>query len=293
MSHLLHPELFAAIPGAGAHVAGRFESMAAAAAAEHHPDHIEPDITVGIRTLNEAGRLALLLADIAAQDYSGNVDVVVVDNESTDDTAAVANDFGAQVVNLPRGEFTYPRSMNLAMEHAPSDLVFLTVGHALLSTTQTFRASARPFAQAPRPFAQAHGSRVGGAYGVTLPGANISRTERLLALGTPFMLQPREVRKSGLGVMAAQNAVFSKAVWRALGGFDEAYQTGGEDTALAGAMLEEGYKVVYDPLLAVHHTHGLGPLNTLRQWNMWGKTLRAPQELDRAALAQRRPDLNL
>lgn len=54
---------------------------------------------------------------------------MVVGNEAADHTRAIAKDYGAEVVTLPRGEFTYPRSMNLAMQAASHDAVFLTVAH--------------------------------------------------------------------------------------------------------------------------------------------------------------------
>jgi GT2 family glycosyltransferase len=68
--------------------------------------------------------------------------------------------------------------------------------------------------------------------------------------------------------MGANALVVNREAWSEVGGFDEAYGAGGEDGALGRAFLTAGHEVAFEPALAVHHTHGLGPINSLRQlWN--------------------------
>ena len=69
--------------------------------------------------------------------------MVVVDNASGDRTPEVEERFGARMVTLPKGEFTYPKSMNLAMEAASHEVVFLTVANARLSNVYNLHAGAR------------------------------------------------------------------------------------------------------------------------------------------------------
>jgi len=57
----------------------------------------------------------------------------------------------------------------------------------------------------------------------------------------------QRIKKAGMGVLAANCAMIAKRAWQELGGFDERYQAGGEDTALAKSMLENGYEVVRIP----------------------------------------------
>jgi glycosyltransferase involved in cell wall biosynthesis len=54
--------------------------------------------SVVIPAFNEADDLPATLHSLQAQDFAGPVEVIVVDNGSTDDTAAVARRFGARVV---------------------------------------------------------------------------------------------------------------------------------------------------------------------------------------------------
>jgi len=285
MNHLLHPELVQSIPIIGNRAAVALNDRASEAAAD---DTSYGPITVGIRTFNEAPKLERLLQDVAAQVVSSEVEIVVVDNESTDHTKDIVREYDAQLVTLPRGEFTYPRSMNLAMQAASHDTVFLTVAHALLSNSRSLHAGARHF----QP-----DSNVAGVYATVLPTENASRTDRWLDIvyDQGLFKPPREVHKAGLGVMGATSAMFSRAVWQELGQFDESYETGGEDTALAREMLVNGYGIVSEPALSVHHAHGLGLLATIKELKHFTDTVRAPRSLQGEVLARRqsRFDLNL
>ena len=82
-------------------------------------------ITVIIPALNEAGNLARLIGEIpwAAAD---SIKVIVVDNGSTDATAAVAQAAGAQVVSEPRRGYGYACAAGLrALDNRTEVIAFL------------------------------------------------------------------------------------------------------------------------------------------------------------------------
>jgi glycosyltransferase involved in cell wall biosynthesis len=60
-----------------------------------------PRFSVVIPAVNEAGDIGRCLSSLAAQDYGDSYEVIVVDNNSTDQTAAIAHDYGATVVFEP------------------------------------------------------------------------------------------------------------------------------------------------------------------------------------------------
>ncbi|WP_433201446.1 glycosyltransferase family 2 protein [Dactylosporangium sp. CS-047395] len=60
-----------------------------------------PRFSVVIPCYNEAGYLQDTLLSLRKQDYDGVFEVIVVDNNCTDDTAGIARDFGARVVAEP------------------------------------------------------------------------------------------------------------------------------------------------------------------------------------------------
>ena len=279
---LLHPDLVNSIPLGRSVTARLLHQRIRETLVDDHDN--DPNISVVVRTLNEAVKLEHLLEDIKSQVFSSEVEIVIVDNESTDGTREVAKNFGAELVTLARSEFTYPRSMNLGMEAASSDLVFLTVGHARLSSIHSLHAGARHFTR----------NGVAGASGSVLPSIGASYVERWGATvdtNRGIARRAATIKKVTLGVLQGTGAMIAKAAWEQLGRFDERYQTGGEDNALARLMLSEGMGIVQEPALSVHHSHGLGLRDSFKQLIHQQKTLKGPRQFDRERLFERRPDL--
>ncbi len=281
--HLLQPRLVESVPFGGSVTARLLNKRVDETLADDPSD--DPPVSVVIRAFNEAARLDQLLADIRAQRFSGGLEVVVVDNASTDGSADVAEKYGARLVTMLRGEFTYPKSMNLAMESASNDVVLLTVAHARLSNVYSLHAGARHFGK---------NVRVAGVFGKALPNEGSSPIERWatpLDNNLGLARAARRIKRAGMGTLAGTGAMVSKTVWQELGRFDERYETGGEDTALAKSMLERGYDVVLEPALTVHHSHGLGLRDSVKEQFHQLHTVRTPLRFDRRKLLKRRPDL--
>jgi GT2 family glycosyltransferase len=280
--YLLHPELLETVPFGNSRTAKLLNQRISDTLADD--PRSDPNVSLVVRVFNEAAKLEKLFEDIDNQLYSGEVQVIVVDNCSRDRSAEVAKGHGAEVVTLPRSEFTYPRSMNVGVEAAGNDLVFLTVAHVRLSNTHNLHAGARHFNR---------NDNTAGAFGTCLPGEGASYLERWAAAGDPtrFLARPaKPIKKCGLGALGATGAMISKRHWTELGRFDERYQMGGEDTALAKSMLKAGYRVVQEPAMTVHHSHGLGFKDTVKQYIQQMAT-RAPTQFDEQRLMARRPDL--
>jgi glycosyltransferase involved in cell wall biosynthesis len=280
--YLLHPELLCSLPFVNSLTATLLRRRIREVADD--PDN-DPPLSMVVRVFNEATKLEQLFEDLDRQRYSSAVEVVVVDNGSSDMSAQVAKSYGAVVVVQPQSSFSYPKSLNLGINAASHDLVFVTVAHARLSNVHNLHAGARHFRE---------NSNVGGAFSTTLPSDSASYVEKWTAVANNNWLLARPARrinKAGMGVLGATGAMIAKPVWRELGRFDISYQAGGEDTALAGSMMDHGYGIVYEPALAVHHSHGLGLRDFAKQWAHWQQASKGPQQLDRHELLGRRPDL--
>lgn len=279
MSVLLYPEIFETLPF-GRTGADVFQDYLTST---HTQTTESGDVTVLIRARNEAGKLESLLDDIHQQHFAGDVQIVVVDTESTDGTASVARREGAEVVTISQADFSYPLSLNRGFAAAAYNNVYSTVGHARLTSSYQLQA-----------VVDTMGERAAGAFGFTIPNDDATKYDKLVFLGQrPLLGKVTQIEKVGMGVMGANCAVFSREAWQELGGFDNRYEAGGEDVELAGRMLQAGFGIVRDPALSVHHSHGLGFMNTVKQYRHWQQILKGPQALDKQALAQRRPDLSI
>jgi len=282
MNHLLHEENLLRVPLTGERIREDLSIRAGevALAAQGLQD---PAVSVVIRSRNNANQLERLLSDVSAQDFAGEVEVVLVDTESTDGTVEIAKEFGATVVPIQQDDFNYPRALNLGFTAASHEWVFSFVDHSLMTNDQVLHIASRSQAE----------KDVAGVSGITFPNANATWVE-LTATAINFpkrVKQPASVAtKTGLGFLATNTSLINKAVWSEVGGFDESYGAGGEDGALAEAILRAGHNIVADPAMSVYHSHGLGLIDGIRQLRYW-TSLGKPAAFDRQRLAKFRSDL--
>ncbi len=87
-------------------------------------NEVWPDVTVIIPAYNAAREVGLCLSNIHEQDYPRErVRVLVIDDNSTDDTQQVAATYGATV--LRNGYKNIERGKSIGLAHAESEFVFL------------------------------------------------------------------------------------------------------------------------------------------------------------------------
>ncbi|MEM1055232.1 MAG: glycosyltransferase family 2 protein [Bacteroidota bacterium] len=105
-----------------------------------------PALTVVVAAWNEAEWIRAKVRDTLAQDYPGDLHLLVVADGSTDGTAEIAREAGAEILFEPerRGKAS---AMNRAMAHVTTPLVAFTDANAMLAPG-TLRALVAPFADA-------------------------------------------------------------------------------------------------------------------------------------------------
>jgi len=239
-------------------------------------------VSVVIRAWNEAAQLQRLFEVLAEQDYPGKVELIVVDNGSTDDTAKVAKSHGAKVVTLPQKDFSYPKSLNVGIAAANYELVAEIVAHALPIGSDWLSSAVSHFGD----------PRVAGVYSPTRarPGSNL--LEVLLYNPNYYrtrIVGPKLVKHTHMGVFGATNIMLRKSLWQEHH-FDERFGAGGEDIEWAGWVLSLGYVLVRAPKFAVYHSHGLKFRNLLKQQKYW-LNLKTPRSFSKIELSAYRPDL--
>lgn len=238
----------------------------------------EPTTAIIVRSKNDQQYISRLLDVIkkARETYSGRIDMVFVDTESHDATPDHARQFGASVVSISQNKFTYPKSLNIGLSSIAEDVeaAFLTVGHAVPTSSNFIKSGVRHFKD----------PKVSGVYGITVPDDTASRTEKLFA--AHYKNEVRNISHVSMGVFGATNAMIRMAAWREHP-FDETFAGGGEDTEWARQALKRGESIIFESGLNVRHSHGLGPIGSVRQWLHWRKVFRGPTALERSKLTNK------
>jgi GT2 family glycosyltransferase len=217
----------------------------------------EPRVSVAIATRNRAARLPGLLAALAAQTLpAGDFEVVIVDDSSTDDTAAVlarlsdATSRRVRVITAPvrRGPAA---GRNAAWRAAAAPVVAFTDDDC------------RP---SPEWLAAGLAAMAKGA-GVVVGRTAPDPAQREL-LARPFS---RSVDVTSVRFFEGSNVFYRRADLEAVGGFDERYpHPAGEDTDLGLRVVEAGAAPAYAPDALVHHeVRVLGWTGALRDTRRW------------------------
>lgn len=126
-------------------------------------------VSVFIRVRNEADALAEVLDHLAHQNFNDGVEVVVLDNESTDGSAEIALAAGARVFTLPRALFGYGRALNLGVDLCRGQIVILLSAHSIPLDEHWLSRFVAPML---------NDSRIGAAYCRQVPYGTVSRLER-------------------------------------------------------------------------------------------------------------------
>lgn len=87
-------------------------------------------LSVVIRNRNEASNLRACLAALRQQSVQ-DFELVLVDNESDDDSREVAREAAAMIVTINRKEFTYGKAINRGIAASGGDIILLLSPHSI------------------------------------------------------------------------------------------------------------------------------------------------------------------
>jgi len=89
-------------------------------------------LSILIRNLNEAKSLEQTLLALKRQQTSFEYEVVVVDNQSDDNSREIALGKGCKVFTLPRKEFTYGHALNFGISKCLGEIIVILSAHVVL-----------------------------------------------------------------------------------------------------------------------------------------------------------------
>jgi glycosyltransferase involved in cell wall biosynthesis len=88
--------------------------------------------SVVIRTLNEEKHLPELLESIRAQDTDTyEIEIVIVDSGSTDNTLQIAEKYDCRITHIKKEDFTFGRSLNVGCEFSTGEYLIFVSGHCI------------------------------------------------------------------------------------------------------------------------------------------------------------------
>ncbi len=220
-------------------------------------------VSAVIRVRNAAAHMQRCLAGLDRQTLPGSLQlqIIVVDNASTDDSAAVARRYGATVISVEPDEFTWGSALNRGIDRAVGRIVLLLSSDAYASDVRWLSEMLKPFAN----------PKVAAVYGRQIPYRDAPVDERVrlkkyFPCGSVYFNGSGGVSPIGRGIIASNAcAAIRRDVWKQVP-FDEAI-SGGEEGPWSCQVLQMGYTIVYQASARIYHSHNDGPLK--QAWRHW------------------------
>lgn len=210
---------------------------------------IPVDVSILIPMKNNAATLDALLRAIAAQDFDGTHETIIIDSGSTDGSLEIAASHNVQLSRIPPEQFHHGGTRNLLASRASGSYLVFVSADAL-------PASRRWLAELVRECSPAG---VAGVYSRQVPRDAASPLEAYF-LGHLYGAHRREQRYNGVVRLDMSQTLFSnvsscikRELWQRFP-FDET-SIMSEDQIWSRHVLQAGYSLVYSPAAAVVHSH--------------------------------------
>ena len=196
-------------------------------------------ISIIIRTKNEERWISSCLTKVFNQTYK-NIEVIIVDNCSTDKTIHKVREFDVQVINIDK--FFPGKAINDGINASSGDIIICLSGHCIPVNELWLE----------NLIADLDDDNVAGVYGRQEPLSYSSDLDKRDLL-TIFGLDKKTQIKDSFFHNA--NSAFKRQIWEKFP-FDEDV-TNIEDRIWGKQVIKAGFKIVYTPEASVFHWHGI------------------------------------
>jgi glycosyltransferase involved in cell wall biosynthesis len=197
--------------------------------------------SVIIRTYNEEKYLDQLLSAVNSQKRElVDLEVVIVDSGSTDNTLNIAKKNKCRVTHIKKSDFTFGRSLNLGCEFANGDFLVFVSGHCLPTTENWLDELCKPLID--KTVVYSYGRQ---------QGKDTTKFSEYCHFEKWFPAYSK-LPQDGYFCNNA-NAAVTREAWRNFK-FDESL-SGLEDMWLAKQLVENDQKIGYVATASVYHIH--------------------------------------
>ncbi len=199
------------------------------------------NISVIIRTKNEERWLDSCLFAVRNQDV-GEVEIVIVDNESSDNTLKIAKSYQCITTHISNKDFNYSRALNIGINLSTGKLISILSGHCVPVDDRWLTCLSMHFLD----------EEVKAVYGrqEPLPDSNpVDKRDLWTTFGLDRRIQKRDF------FFHNANSMIRRSAWDKQP-FNEKLN-GVEDREWATKILQSGNKIIYEPAASVYHHHGI------------------------------------
>lgn len=197
------------------------------------------DASVVVRTKNEETWIAHCLSAISTQ-KNVRFETILVDNMSTDKTLEIAAGYDLNLLKI--SQFLPGKALNLGFNQAQGEFVICLSGHCVPTDDYWLEKLLSEFQD----------TSVAGVYGRQLPlsySSAIDKRDLLTVFGLDRKVQSKDP------FFHNANSAIRKSIWDEIP-FDDSV-TNVEDRIWGKKIIENGYKLVYNPEAKVYHWHGI------------------------------------
>lgn len=199
-------------------------------------------ISIIIRTKNEEYWIGHCLKAVFNQNINANIEVILVDNQSSDSTIDIAKRYPVDKI-ITIHKFLPGKALNAGIRVSTGEYIVCLSAHCIPEGDQWLINLYKNLK---------NNRKLAGIYGRQLPLSYTSDTDKrdlIITFGEDKKVQVKDY------FFHNANSMFSRKIWNKFP-FDE-NATNIEDRLWGKSVIEAGYEIAYEPSASVYHYHGL------------------------------------
>lgn len=211
-------------------------------------------VSIVVPAYNCESTLLIVLQSLLALKYPSSIEILLVDDGSTDHTANIAKSFST-IKYIHQKNAGPATARNRGFKESHGEIVFFTDSDCIAESDWVSRCVSH--------FDKPEIGVVAGTYGIANPENILARS-----IHSEIVFRHRQRMPDFPKSFGSYNFCVRRKAFELVGGFDENYPyASGEDNDLSYKILNSGYKIYFERSAVVKHFHQTNLLKYLReQW---------------------------